>query len=194
MNYISGNNIRRKPNFSLKDAPIDTKYFVIAENLLPWPILFFRHVQGPLGTSFERVQLSYKILWRHYDVIDVSKYVLAGNRIRMQNLLSKITTLDKLCCTMRENVKLLPKTYKIGSNFCHMKSVQSTLHRGREGQNAKIVCTRITPLTNFHLTDFSETSSLQQSEAKHGQVIAEWHHNDVTQFHGDPLRRPLCLF
>ena len=30
---------------------------------------------------------------------------------------------------------------------------------------AKVVCTRITPLTHFHLTDFRKTSSLQRSEA-----------------------------
>ena len=30
---------------------------------------------------------------------------------------------------------------------------------------AKVVCTHVTPLTHFYLTDFSETSSLQQSEA-----------------------------
>ena len=31
----------------------------------------------------------------------------------------------------------------------------------------KVVCTRVTPLTHFHLTDFSETSSLQRSEDKY---------------------------
>ena len=31
---------------------------------------------------------------------------------------------------------------------------------------AKVVCTRLHPLTHFHLTDFNETSSLQRSEAK----------------------------
>ena len=29
---------------------------------------------------------------------------------------------------------------------------------------AKVVCTRLHPLTHFHLTDFSETSSLQRSD------------------------------
>ena len=32
---------------------------------------------------------------------------------------------------------------------------------------AKVVCTRVTPLTHFHLTDFSKTLSLQRSEAKY---------------------------
>ena len=32
---------------------------------------------------------------------------------------------------------------------------------------AKVVCTRVTPLTHFYLADFSETSSLQQSGAKY---------------------------
>ena len=32
---------------------------------------------------------------------------------------------------------------------------------------AKVVCTRVTPLTHFQLADFSETSPLQQSEAKY---------------------------
>ena len=32
---------------------------------------------------------------------------------------------------------------------------------------AKVVCTRVTLLTHFYLADFSETLSLQQSEAKY---------------------------
>ena len=42
-----------------KDEPIDTKYFVITENLPLCPIIFFRHDLGPLGTGYIRFPTVY---------------------------------------------------------------------------------------------------------------------------------------
>ena len=39
---------------------------------------------------------------------------------------------------------------------------------------AKVVCTRVNPLTHFHLTEFSETSSMQRSEAKYELGDTSW--------------------
>ena len=48
---------------------------------------------------------------------------------------------------------------------------------------AKVVCTRLHPLTHFHLTDFSETSSLQRSEAKYELGDKWWSRDGRTTSH-----------
>ena len=42
---------------------------------------------------------------------------------------------------------------------------------------AKVVRTRVTSLTHFYLADFSETSSMQQSEAKY-ELDDKWWSRD----------------
>ena len=42
---------------------------------------------------------------------------------------------------------------------------------------AKVVCTRVTPLTHFYLADFSETLSLQQYEANY-EIGDKWWSRD----------------
>ena len=82
---------------------------------------------------------------------------------------TKTTSCTPFPLSMLENSKIQTSvTRKVLSQHC------TGVGRGKMcgEQNfptlmAKVVCTRVTPLTHFYLADFSETSSLQQSEAKY---------------------------
>ena len=82
---------------------------------------------------------------------------------------TKTTSCTPFPLSMLENSKIQTSvTRKVLSQHC--TGVGRGKMRGEQNfptLMAKVVCTRVTPLTNLYLADLSETLSLQQSEAKY---------------------------